>query len=400
MSIWLLVLGLILFITLVVIHELGHYIVAKRNGVIVEEFGIGFPPRLISKRLPADLTLWQVIKRFWFFGGHGQAKTTAKNYTVYSINLLPLGGFVKLKGEHDADRSPGSFGAASTYIKAKIMLAGVVMNLFAAIILFSALAVVGIPKLIDHQFMINRDSHIVQQNVLVDYVEPGSPAQKAGLKTEDTVLSLANGSEIKQIHASHDLRPVTQSFAGQAVNIKLKRNGQNLNITANLRTADEVNASQDSDNPKGYLGIVPVEYLVYRATWSAPLVAIGLCKQITQLTFRGLGTALAHVFHGQGGKAADQVSGPIGIYVILRNGSLLGYRFILMIIAVLSLTLAIMNALPIPALDGGRFFVTLVFRAIKRPLKKSTEEWIHGTGFALLMLLFVLITVVDIRRFW
>lgn len=122
--------------------------------------------------------------------------------------------------------------------------------------------------------------------------------------------------------------------------------------------------------------------------------------QFTKLTLAGIGHALGGLFTGNTAQATEQVSGPIGIVVLLKDGSLLGYQFVLVIVAVISLTLAIINTLPIPALDGGRLFVTLLFRAVKKPLTKRQEEWIHGTGFALLMLLFVLITFVDIHRFF
>ena len=148
------------------------------------------------------------------------------------------------------------------------------------------------------------------------------------------------------------------------------------------------------------MGVSPTEYTIQRSTWSAPLVAAGLIKQFTSATLKGLGSLVANIFRGNGSEATKQVSGPVGIFVILKDGSLLGFEFILMIIAIISLTLAIMNALPIPALDGGRLFVTLLFKAIKKPLTKDLEEKIHGIGFAALMLLFIFITVVDVRRFF
>jgi regulator of sigma E protease len=124
-------------------------------------------------------------------------------------------------------------------------------------------------------------------------------------------------------------------------------------------------------------------------------------KQFTAETLKGIGKALGNLVQGHGGKAGEQVSGPVGIVVLLKDGSVMGYEFVLMIIAIISLTLAIMNVLPIPALDGGRLFVTLLYRKVlRRPLSQETEERIHGTGFAVLMLLFIVITVVDINRFW
>lgn len=371
MSVLLLILGLLLFVALVVVHEFGHYIAARHSGVEVEEFGIGFPPRAWGKRL--------------------------KNGTLLSLNWLPLGGFVKLKGEHDADTAKGSFGAASLPAKTKIMLAGVGMNLLAAWVFLTLLAVVGMPRLIDNQFSIKKDSHVVKQKVLAGYVEPGSPADRAGLRARDTLVSITTRQgQSYVIKTSEELSRATNANAGETVRIAFARSGQLKTATVQLRSREQVG----SDKNKGFLGVAPVQYRIDRYTWSAPIEAAGVIGQFTKLTFAGIGHALGGLFSGNTARATEQVSGPVGIVVILKEGSLLGYQFVLMIIAVISLTLAIMNVLPIPALDGGRLFVTLAFRAVKKPLTKRREEWIHGTGFALLMLLFVLITFVDIRRFF
>src|SRR4051812_12803991 len=148
MSIGLLIIGLLLFIGLVVVHEYGHFIVARRNGVEVEEFGIFFPPRLYKRKTRAG----------W----------------IFSVNALPLGGFVKLKGEHDSDTEPGSFGAASLWVKSKIMAAGVFMNLITALALLTILALVGMPKLIPNQYTVKSDTKVIADPVVVDKVEAGS----------------------------------------------------------------------------------------------------------------------------------------------------------------------------------------------------------------------------------
>jgi len=123
-------------------------------------------------------------------------------------------------------------------------------------------------------------------------------------------------------------------------------------------------------------------------------------KQFTELTFKGLGTAITAIFQGNGSKAAEQVSGPVGIVVVLKDGSLLGYQFILMIIAIISLTLAIMNVLPIPALDGGRLYMVLLSRLFGKRLTEEMEERIVGSSFIFLLFLIVLITIVDVKRFF
>lgn len=375
MSIFLLLLGLVLFIGLVVIHEWGHFIMARRGGVEVEEFGIGFPPK---------------------------AKTiTRKNGTEYTLNWLPLGGFVRLKGEHDASKGKGTYGVAPLSTKVKIMTAGVVMNLLTAYVLLVILALVGVPKLVDNQFTVSNNETTTRNDVFIGYVEPDSPAGKAGLQPRDVLKSIGNKSNGQQNVQSVEMVPeLTKQYAGQTVTIQYQRDGVVKQTNVELRSAAEVEASKNTDNPKGYIGIAPANFQVSRYTWSAPIVAGGLMTQFTELTFKGLGSAVAGLFSGDTAKATEQVTGPVGIFVVLQQGADLGFQFILMVIAIISLSLAIMNVLPIPALDGGRLFVTLLFRALKKPLTERREDAIHGTGFAALMVLFVLITIVDVKRFF
>lgn len=377
MSVILLIVGLLLFVGLVVVHEFGHFIMARRGGVEVEEFGIGFPPRAWKKRVKSP-----------------------KGDFDFTLNWLPLGGFVKLKGENDEDKRPGSFGAAPLSTKVKIMLAGVVMNLLTAFVLLTLLAAVGMPKLLDDQFTVTGDTKVLRQDVLVGLVEENSPAARAGLQARDQLVQIRQNGEVTPVSSAQTFPDITKKYEGQEVQLTFRRGNEQKEVPVTFRSEQEVEASKKTDNPKGYLGIVPTEYVIQRSTWSAPIVAAGFIKQATELTFKGLATALSGLFQGDGAKASAQVAGPVGIFVVLKDGSLLGYQFVLMIIAIISLTLAIMNALPIPALDGGRLFVTLLFRAARKPLHKHTEELIHGAGFAALMLLFVLITIVDVRRFF
>lgn len=388
MSVLLLILGVVLFISLVVVHEFGHFIMARRGGVEVEEFGIFFPPRLFKYRTKAG----------WLF----------------TINLLPLGGFVKLKGEHDSDTETGSFGAASLSRKTKIMAAGVVMNLITALVLFTIVALIGMPKLIPNQFTVKSDTKVTSQEVLVTYVQPGSPASRIGLKTDDQLVSLQpNGQNAVAVTSSDKLPAITKRLAGQTVTLKYLREGRQRQATVTLLGTRAIAESQKTKEPKGALGISPTDFSLQRSTWSAPVVAVGLSAQLTVLTFQGLGHALG----GLGGliagavtgntaarqhaqtEASSQVSGPIGIFLILKAGSLLGYKFMLMIIAYISLTLAIMNILPIPALDGGRLWITLVARGLKRPLSAKREETINLIGFLVLISLIILISIVDVNRF-
>lgn len=383
----LIILGLFLFVLLVVVHELGHFIVAKKNDVEVEEFGIGFPPKLFGKKM---------------------GKGLFKSY--YSFNLLPLGGFVKLKGEHDADTEKGSFGAAKTTSKIKIMVAGVIMNLIVAVTMFTIVAWVGMPQLVENQFNVKNDSKLTKSDVIASYVDEGSPAQKAGLESGDIIISVGS----QEVNNSQELSSATSANAGQTVDVVYEENGQARTAAATLLTEQEVTDSKNTDEPKGYLGVVSSEYKLVRSTWSAPIVAVGVTTQFTGLTLKGIGSSLlslakaaANAITGQGSEAkqkaaeaSENVAGPVGLYAVLTQGTVLGYQFTLFVIAVISLSLAILNILPIPALDGGRICVTLIFRALKKPLTPKTEELVHGAGFSLLMLLFIAITVVDVKRFF
>ena len=394
MQVVLVVLGFILFIGLVLIHEWGHFIAARRNGVEVEEFGLGLPPRAWRRKLKSGM--------------------------IMSLNWLPLGGFVKMKGEHDSDERPGSFGAASLRAKTKIMLAGVSMNLLAAVALLMVLAWLGIPRLItpdtvgEEQFTVASDTKVAH-NLWVDKVTPSSPAEKAGLAPRDFIKSISSSAQIREIKTQEDLPAATKAFAGQQVQLLVKRSGKEKIITATLRSVDEVEAARAGGSEIGYLGITTDDLQLYRSTWSAPIVALGLTKQITTLTFEGLGKALSGLGsaiaggltgnekarqHGQT-KATEQVGGPVAIVAILWSGGSIGINFMIFFIALISLALALFNVLPVPALDGGRLAMILASRGIlRRPLSKKVEERLVGASMTLLLILFVLITSVDVRRFF
>ncbi len=374
MGVVLLIFGILLFVGLILVHEWGHFIAARRSGVDVEEFGLGFPPRI------------KVL--------------TTKNKTEYTLNWLPFGGFVRLKGEHDADSQPHSYGGTRLRNKVKIMMAGVTMNVIVAFVILTYLAATGMPQLVDKQFSVESNSKTSANHILIGYVEPDSPASQAGIQPNDRIeaIGLAGGPVIA-IKDSSQVPEVTKQLAGQKVTIAFKHNGEEKISTVTLRDPSVVAATKNDTNPKGYLGISPTDYQTKRYTWAAPLVALGTMWQFTVLTFQGLWHALSSLFTGHASQASAQVAGPIGVFVILEQGTQMGLNFVLVIIAIISLTLAIMNALPIPALDGGRLFVTLLYRVMHKPLSPETEDRIHGTAFMLLLVLIVVITVVDVRRF-
>lgn len=393
MQVFLFILALILFIGLVLAHEWGHFIIARRNGVDVEEFGLGFPPRAAGKRLKSGMLL--------------------------SLNWLPLGGFVKLRGEHDNATSPGTFGSAGLGAKTRILLAGVTMNLLVGLVLLMVLAWVGMPVLISSdtygqgQYTVPSDTKVIRQEVEVYYVIPGSPADQAGIIATDTIKNIQAAGRTYKIETTDQLRSTTKELAGQNVSVTYVHSGQTLTKNVKLLSAKEVSNSLKTNNPKGYLGVEPNQLTIQRSTWSAPIVALGLAKQLFVLTLQGIGHALAGLgsliaglvsgnhqarVNGQI-QAESQVGGPVAIMKILWSSGNLGINFVLAIIAILSLTLALMNVLPIPALDGGRLAMILVSRGLmKRPLSRQAEEKLVGAGFVLIMLLVILITIADVKR--
>lgn len=384
---WLLILGLFLFFMLVVLHEYGHFLVAKRNGVEVEEFGVGFPPKLFGKTM---------------------GKGIFKSY--YTVNLLPLGGFVRLKGENDSATEKGSLGAATTSAKLRIMLAGVAVNFFVALIFFTVVAWVGMPQIVPNQFTVSSDSKVIRQDVFAAKVTSGSPADQAGIKAGSEIVAINN----QPVNSGQSLTEATKANAGQNIPITYVQNGQEQTSQVTLLTQQEVQDSIQSGTPKGYFGVAPRDYTLLQSTWSAPVVAVGVSAQFTKLTLKALANALISLAKAfinlitfdasdakkDAAKASENVAGPVGIFAILQQNVNLGYQFILFVVGILSLTLAIMNFLPIPALDGGRAFVMMLYKIRKKPLSAKTEERIHGTGFAVLMLLFAVIVIVDVNRFY
>lgn len=373
------ILGLFVLVVLVVLHELGHAIVAQRNGVVVEEFGIGFPPRAWKKKL--------------------------KNGVLFSLNWLPLGGFVKLKGEHDSARGKGTYGQASFWVKTKIMLAGVAVNWLTAALLFAVISLWGLPKIFPHQAILPFDNTVTYSPLIVGMVNEDSPAEQAGIKVGDQVLRINDTT----IATSSELGQTTQSLAGEEVLIEYQRGDETRTTIATLNTGEQA-------EKRGHLGVGSQQSETIRATWSAPILGVATAGQMTYEVIAGVGDILAKTvsgFFGQfvGDEASKQeakadlavvsesVAGPIGILGVIFPSVLdAGLTQVLLLAAIISLTLAVMNILPIPALDGGRWFTMAIFRVLKKDLTKEREETIQAIGFLVLMALMVAVTWSDVGK--
>jgi regulator of sigma E protease len=403
------IVGIILLGILVILHELGHAIMARRNGVEVEEFGIGFPPR---------------AKKLGTFRG-----------IEITLNWLPLGGFCKLKGESDAARGKGTYGAASFWVKTKILLAGVFINLITAMVIFAVLAAIGMPKVLDNQFAVASDNHGQPGVVEVASVVEHSPAAQAGIKEGDEIKSLATtfewsdsscgrktpggvaltvmttcANEPTAVETTAQVSDFTKAQAGQTVQVVIRRDGADKTLDIKLNDAK---AAVNS----GYLGVSMFQskQATIKATWSAPVVGVVDTVQMVGATFSGLGGMVGNFFGGawewltgngeQGGAqikaAGDSVAGPVGIFGTIFPQALAGGALTLAwLTGLISLTLAVMNFLPIPGLDGGRWFLTLIFKLARKPLTQDIEETINGWGMLFLFALIALITINDVVKFF
>lgn len=368
--------GLLILVFLVVVHELGHAIVAKRNGVVVEEFGIGFPPRAWAKKL--------------------------KNGVLLTLNWLPLGGFVKLQGEHDAAAGEGDYGATSFWQKTKILLAGVLINWLVAAILLTVLAWVGLPKILPNQFTVQNDTTIVKKPVELTLIAEDSPADKAGLQVGDQIVRFAGAP----VASPAELAQITEANKGEEVEVIYTRRGVENRTSTTLRT----------DSDEGYLGVSSGQRELIQASWSAPVVGVVTTGQFTLVTLQGLGNLLVDFTKGVAlqlspsesareeadeslTRASNSVAGPIGILgTIFPAAERAGLTQLVFLTAIISLTLAVMNALPIPALDGGRWFTMALFRVLRKPLTQDLEEKIQMTGFMILMGLIIIVTIADVGK--
>ncbi|MCL5004003.1 MAG: M50 family metallopeptidase [Patescibacteria group bacterium] len=342
---------LITLSVLVFVHEFGHFLAAKKSGVSVEEFGFGLPPRLFGRKV----------------GG-----------TLYSINLLPIGGFVKLKGEDESEvlgfGDSGSFSKVAHRSRFLIVVAGVLGNLLLAYFILTLLFLVGYPK--------------ISGAVIIDGVAKNSPAEAVGIQPSDRVVSV-NGVKIDNPETMINR---VNGFKGHLITLGILRNGSTI--------FKEITPRASPPKGEGALGVrLGFEGgLVYEkdSLWLAPVRGgQELINGIGQI-FVGLGTLVSQIFVG---RVPQDVAGPVGIYKLTSEAYAVGLRVFLQFVALISLNLFVFNLLPIPALDGGRL-VFIVWEAFtRRKVNPRAAALINNVGLALLLTLFVLVTIRDIRRF-
>ncbi|MDO8261178.1 MAG: RIP metalloprotease RseP [Candidatus Magasanikbacteria bacterium] len=364
------VLSLIVFF-----HELGHFWTARKFGVKSEEFGLGFPPRAIGIYRDQE-NKWKKV-----FGG---AEVKDASDTIYSLNWIPLGGFVKIKGENgENEGEQDSFASQKIWKRAIILLAGVSMNLITAVILTSIGFMIGLPQVLGDE---NSKAKISNQQVQIVEVMKDSPASRADLKTGDIILSINE----QPVTKSEELQDLVDVNKNQVANYKIKRSGDVLD--------KQIIAEVRAETGRGGIGVGIsstglVRYPVYLALWHGLTSVVALTGAIL-MAFWGL---LSGLFTGQGMSA--EVAGPIGIATLTGQVAHMGFIYLLQFTVMLSVNLAIINAFPFPALDGGRLFFLAIEKIKGSPVKQEFEAIVHNLGFAFLMILMVAVTFKDVSRY-
>jgi regulator of sigma E protease len=333
---------------LVFVHELGHFVVAKRNHIVVEEFAFGFPPRLI--------------------------KLGERDGTVYAINAIPFGGYVRMRGEDDPSQ-PGSLAAASRWARTTTLLAGSFMNLLLAVLLFSILAMLtGVPDL-------------SKAGAVVGGTAPNSPAAQAGLQAGDRIIS-ANGSPVQ---AYTDLQRITSANLGRSVTYEVQRaNGQ----TVQLQMVPRVRPPAG----EGALGVaIAPPPLRPAKPWEAIAAGFQDMTTLVYLTFQIPATLLRE------GKPIGDAGfmGPVGIaavtgQVVQSSIAMATIKPLLSFMAALSTALGITNLLPIPGLDGGRLLFVIVEAIRRKRIEPMQEGMVHLIGLGLLLILVAMLTVREV----
>lgn len=363
---------IVVIVALIIVHEFGHFIAAKLSGMRVDEFGLGYPPRAM------------VIAK--------------KGETLYTLNWLPFGGFVKIYGENglslDEALDARAFSSKTRFAQAFVLVAGIAMNLLFAYVLITGALIMGTPRALSQSELATaRNTELMVASVI-----PGTPAALAGLLPGDSIMSAKSATGEWRPRPARSV-PLPKNFSafiaesgGEAITLDVKREGSEQIITATPREGVVTN-----DPFRFALGVEVATVGVVPLSLDAAITeGASLTWGATVLTAKGLW----HFFYGVFTLSADlsQVAGPIGIAGVVGAASGQGLGGLFSIMAIISINLALINLIPIPALDGGRLFFVLIESIIRRPIKASVAHAINAFGFVFLILLMLVVTANDIFK--
>ncbi|MBX4209477.1 site-2 protease family protein [Candidatus Parcubacteria bacterium] len=359
------VIFLIILAALVLVHEFGHFYAAKKAGVRVDEFGLGFPPRIWGKQV---------------------------GETLYSINAIPFGGFVKIFGENpDAAAIAGAYGPRSfvgqpKWIQVIILSAGVIMNILFAWILFSIAYMSGMATNVsEYNNKYIHDSHVIVLDVL-----PNSAAEKGGLMDGDILISYRAGGATTTVASPATIQGVTRNSGGKPITFEVDRAGKKSFATIVPQKAASGNHSIGISMDMVGKANLPV----HLAFWEG--------AKLTGRLFINIFAGLYGLVHDAllGRADISQLSGPVGIARLVGDASKLGVAYLMSFTAFISLNLAVLNLIPFPALDGGRILFVAIEAIRRKAMNPKITNAVNAIGFGLLILFMLFITYKDVMKIW
>jgi len=335
---------------LIFIHEFGHFFAAKKLGIKVEEFGFGYPPRLIGKKI---------------------------GETIYSINLIPFGGFVRLLGQEKGEKKKWkkselkrAFFTQKKWKRIIVLTAGVLGNFFLGIVCFSYIhSKIGIPQKLGY--------------VKVEQVIKDSPADKAGIKTGAKIIAVDN----KTVETIDQLVSAVDEKAGREIQLKTKK--QTYKLTPRINPPEG----------QGKMGIVITDIkMAFYPWWQMPFLGAweGIKEALswTIMIVQGMVLTFRQLIAGK----APQVAGPVGIFQLTSTAAQQGFLQLVQFVGILSINLGVLNLLPFPALDGGHVVFVFLGDVLKAKNKEKWEHYINMAGFIILISLMIVITINDFSR--
>jgi len=352
--------AILAFSFLIIIHELGHFILAKRFGVKIEEFGLGLPPRLFGKKI---------------------------GETLFSLNLIPFGGFVKMYGEERDIKDPRSFTGKSIWQRTLIIAGGLIAFWIIAAILLTIVFGLGAPTALSDE----ENGNLINPKVQIIAVASNSPAEKAGLKMEDVIVNLKfqilkiKTDKVKEVHE------FIETHKGKEITLTIQRGKDIFDVSLIPRV--------EPPKDEGAMGVALVRTAIKAYPWyQAPFRGILATGNLTIAMIQGWGGILRSLLKGEGMPSGVKIVGPVEIFAKIGESIRLGLVNLLSFIAIISIALALFNILPIPALDGGKLLFLGIEAVRRKPVSQKIEQNITVAFFMILIALMILVTIKDIAR--